>query len=99
MGSSFAVLKGPKAFVGSLIQREKLPFSGSYVVGLVGTLIATIGLRSYFLTAFFAILQAGGLLYFLASYVPGGQTILNKCGKCCGALCSKLAQSVCRWRS
>jgi hypothetical protein len=51
--SSFAVLKGPTAFFGSLTQRDKLPFSGSYAVGVVGTLIATIGLRSYILTAFF----------------------------------------------
>merc|ERR1719221_2067904 len=35
---SFAVLKGPQAFLMSLLQREKLPFSGAYVVGLVGTL-------------------------------------------------------------
>lgn len=97
--SSFAVLKGPKAFFESLLQREKLPFSGSYAVGLVGTLIATIGLRSYLLTAFFAVLQAFGLLYFVASYVPGGQTILNKCGKCCGAICSRLACTVCRGHS
>jgi len=81
--SSFAILKGPQAFLTSLIARDKLPFSGAYVIGLVGTLVATIGMRSFILTAVFGIIQAFALLYFLASYVPGGQVILNMCGKCC----------------
>merc|ERR1712187_794859 len=80
MLSSFAILKGPQEFFKDLTQREKLPFSGGYAVGLVGTLVATIVLRSYLLTAFFGIVQAIALLYFVASYVPGGQTILNMCG-------------------
>uniref|UniRef100_A0A7S2MY55 Vesicle transport protein n=1 Tax=Alexandrium andersonii TaxID=327968 RepID=A0A7S2MY55_9DINO len=82
--SSFAILKGPQAFGESLIQREKLPFSGAYVVGLVGTLVATIVMRSYILTAVFGLIQAVALLYFLASYVPGGQALLNFCGRCSG---------------
>merc|ERR1719174_3043183 len=81
---SLAFLKGPKALATQLIQRDKLPFSGAYVVGLVGTLVATIVLRSFILTAVFGLLQAVALLYFVASYVPGGQMVLNMCGKCCG---------------
>lgn len=87
---SLAFLKGPKAFVSQLIQREKLPFSGTYVVGLVGTLVATIVLRSFVLTAVFGIMQAVALLYFLASYVPGGKAVLNFCGKCSSRLVQKL---------
>lgn len=87
---SFAILKGPQAFVSSLIQREKLPFSISYVVGLVGTLAATLVLRSYVLTAVFGLTQAVALLYFLASFVPGGKAILNFCGR----ICSKSARAV-----
>jgi len=81
--SSFAVLKGPKSFANSLIERKKLPFSVAYAVGLVGTLVATIIMRSFLLTAIFGVMQAVALLYFLASFVPGGQAILNLCGKCC----------------
>jgi len=81
--SSFAILKGPQAFLTSLIARDKLPFSGAYVIGLVGTLVATIGMRSFILTAVFGIIQAFALLYFLASYVPGGQVLMSMCGKCC----------------
>lgn len=81
MLSSFAVLKGPKAFLGILIERSKLPWSSAYVVGLVGTLVSTIILKSYLLTAFFGLLQVIALLYFLASFVPGGKTFLNFLGR------------------
>lgn len=81
--SSFAILKGPSNFASSLIEKQRLPFSATYAVGLVGTLIATILLKSYILTAFFGGLQAFALLYFVASYVPGGQACLAMCGNCC----------------
>merc|ERR1711920_1080792 len=81
--SSFAILKGPSAFFSSLVAREKLPFSLMYLVGLVGTLVATIVMRSFVFTAVFGVTQAIALLYFLASYVPGGKAILNFCGRCC----------------
>lgn len=90
---SFAVLKGPKAFLTSLTQRAQLPFSSAYAVGLVGTLVSTIVLKSFILTAIFGIMQAIALLYFLASYVPGGKAVLNFCGRGC----SKAARTiVCR---
>merc|ERR1740138_372651 len=60
---SLAFLKGPKALATQLIQREKLPFSATYVVSLVGTLAATIILRSFILTAVFGITQAIALAY------------------------------------
>jgi len=90
MMGSFALLKGPKAFAGELIQREKLPFSAAYGVGLVGTLTATIILKSYLLTAFFGIMQALSLLYFLASYIPGGKAALSSCGRLCRKLVCRL---------
>jgi len=83
MLSSFAVLKGPKNFAATMVQREKLPFSVGYVIGLVGTFVATIGMKSFVLTAVFGILQAFALLYFLASFVPGGTAVLNMCGRSC----------------
>lgn len=89
---SFAILKGPKSFLESLIQREKLPFSVAYFGSLVGTLAATIVMKSFILTAIFGVLQAVSLLYFLASYVPGGQALLNFCGR----LSSRAARTVCR---
>eukprot|EP00419_Tripos_fusus_P021306 CAMPEP_0172748354 /NCGR_PEP_ID=MMETSP1074-20121228/144864_1 /TAXON_ID=2916 /ORGANISM="Ceratium fusus, Strain PA161109" /LENGTH=328 /DNA_ID=CAMNT_0013580075 /DNA_START=33 /DNA_END=1016 /DNA_ORIENTATION=- len=73
---SFAILRGLDGFAKGLLEKKKLPFSASYAAGLIGTLVATILMRSYLLTAVFAVLQAVALLYFLASYVPGGQALL-----------------------
>lgn len=93
MLSSFGILKGPQAFLSGMAQREQLPFSVLYGVGLVGTLVATIIMRSFLLTAVFGLMQAAGLLYFMASYVPGGKAAVNFCGK----LCSKAARAaLCR---
>eukprot|EP00928_Gymnodinium_smaydae_P094327 TRINITY_DN7903_c0_g2_i1.p1 TRINITY_DN7903_c0_g2~~TRINITY_DN7903_c0_g2_i1.p1 ORF type:complete len:359 (+),score=58.62 TRINITY_DN7903_c0_g2_i1:110-1186(+) len=74
---SFVFLNGYTAFMAALMQRNKLPFSGAYVVGLVGTLVSTLLLRSFILTAVFALMQAVALLYFTASYIPGGTAVLN----------------------
>lgn len=90
MLGSFAILKGPQAFLSGLAQPAQLPFSAAYAVGLVGTLVATLLLRSYLLTSFFALVQAVALLYFLASYVPGGKAVLNGCGR----LCNKAARAL-----
>jgi len=87
---SLAFLKGPKALASQLIQREKLLFSGTYIVSLVGTLVATIVLRSFILTAVFGITQAVALMYFLASYVPGGKAVLNFCGRCTSRVTQKI---------
>lgn len=81
MMSSFAVLKGPMPFLAHLVERPKLPFSCAYGAGLFGTLWATIFLRSYVLTAVFALLQAVALLYFVCSYMPGGTAGLSMIGR------------------
>jgi len=90
MLSSFAVLKGPKSFFEGLMERSKLPFSLAYVIGLVGTVVATIVMKSYLLTAVFGVMQAVGLLYFVASHVPGGKACLNFIGRGCGKAFGKL---------
>merc|ERR1712217_732579 len=90
---SVSVLKGPQAFVMQLMQRDKLLFSISYVVGLVGTLVATLVMRSYLLTAFFGVLQAVALLYFLASYVPGGKAALNFISPGCSRITKSVVTS------
>jgi hypothetical protein len=82
--SSFVIFSGPKAMLTSMSQREKLPFSILYVVGLVGTLWATLFMRSYIFTAIFAVVQAVALLYFMASYLPGGKTAVNACFRLSG---------------
>mmetsp|Transcript_25132 Transcript_25132/g.43934 ORF Transcript_25132/g.43934 Transcript_25132/m.43934 type:complete len:97 (-) Transcript_25132:165-455(-) len=77
--SSFVVLNGPSHFAKALAQKEKLPFSGAYVIGLLGTLWGTLIAKSYIFTAIFAITQAVALLYFVCSYLPGGKSMVNIC--------------------
>lgn len=81
---SVAWLKGPMAFSAILLQKDKLPFTGAYVVGLLGTLWATIIYKSYIFTGVFVFVQVVGLLYFMASYVPGGKVVLNFFGRLSG---------------
>jgi len=81
---SVAWLKGPPAFANAMMQRDKLPFSIAYLVGLLGTLWATIIYKSYIFTGIFVTVQVLGLLYFIASYVPGGKVVLNFCGRLSG---------------
>lgn len=93
MLASVAWLKGPKAFASIAVQRDKLPFSGAYGVGLLGTLWATLIARSYVYTAVFALLQALGLLYFMASFIPGGKAVLNFFGRCTSRATRALVRS------
>lgn len=74
---SFATLSGPVALLSSLTQRAKLPFTVTYTTGLLGTLWATLIMRSFLFTAIFAVVQALSLLYFIASFLPGGRTALS----------------------
>ncbi|CAJ1340659.1 unnamed protein product [Effrenium voratum] len=83
MLGSFAFLKGPQAFLAGMARKEQLPFSVAYAVGLVGTLVSTIILRSFLLTGICGLLQALGLLYFVASYVPGGKACVSFVGRGC----------------
>lgn len=83
---SVAWLKGPPAFASAMLQRDKLPFSIAYLVGLLGTLWATIIYKSYIFTGIFVTIQVVGLLYFIASYVPGGKVVLNFFGRLSGRI-------------
>lgn len=78
---SFGMLRGWTEFSKSLLQTDKLPFSMAYIVGLVGTLVATLAMQSYLLTIVFGAIQAFSLMYFMASFIPGGQALLNFLGR------------------
>jgi hypothetical protein len=82
--ASVSWLKGPAAFASAVMQRDKLPFTIAYAVGLIGTLWATIIVKSYIFTGLFVATQVVGLLYFMASYVPGGKVVLNFFGRLSG---------------
>jgi len=89
--SAFALLAGPAAFAAAMAQPKKLPFAAAYIVGLIGTLWATLIKHSYILTAIMVLLQAIALLYFVCSYLPGGTATLNMLGRFGGRSVRSLA--------
>lgn len=89
MLGSVAWLKGPGPFASAMLQRDKAPFTVVYCVGVLGSFWATLIARSYLYTGVFALLQAVGLAYFVASFVPGGQRLLSFIGRLFGR-CSRL---------
>ena len=52
--------------------KERLPFTGAYLGSIFGTLYASLWLHSYLLSIFFSGVQIFALLYYVASYFPGG---------------------------
>ena len=85
MLASFSFLRGHVAFIKHLSSMDRLPFSGSYVVSLVGTLYSSLVMGSYLLTLIFSIIQVVALLYFLVSYIPGGVSALTFIGSMMGS--------------
>jgi len=85
MLASFSFLRGHVAFVKHLSSMERLPFSGSYVISLVGTLYSSLVMGSYLLTLIFSVIQVVALLYFLVSYIPGGVSALTFMGSMMGS--------------
>lgn len=74
---SFSALRGHVAFGRHLMSRERLPFSATYVLSMVGTLWAALVYRSYILTVIFSGVQVAALSWFLLSYIPGGKKALG----------------------
>mmetsp|Transcript_93087 Transcript_93087/g.207977 ORF Transcript_93087/g.207977 Transcript_93087/m.207977 type:complete len:247 (-) Transcript_93087:52-792(-) len=98
-----AALKGVGSLVSHLTSREKLPLSVGYVGSMAGTLWASLWYRSTLLTIAFSAMQIMELLWFFASYIPGGSTVLGfVCDAasgltrrmCCGCICGSGGGSI-----
>lgn len=70
---SFAFLRGPKAHILGMASRERLPFSLAYVTSLCLTIYSCIVAKSYLMTIGSAIFQIGALMWYGASFLPGGR--------------------------
>lgn len=57
--------------------RRRLPFTSTYLASIALTVYAAMVLQSYVLVIIFAVLQAGSLLWYLLSYIPGGAPVLK----------------------
>jgi len=91
--TSFSFLYGPWNHVMTLLTKERLPFTLVYFGTLIGTLYFAMGLQSTILTCIAAAVQIVALVWFVVSYVPGGQTGLKFFSKLCSGLCRSSANS------
>jgi len=86
---SFSFLWGPVNHAKHLFNRERLPFTSVYIGSLALTLYFAMGLQSTVLTTIAAVCQVCALLWFVISYIPGGQTGLKFFTRICSSLCRK----------
>jgi len=86
---SFSFLWGPCNHLTHLFSKERLPFTSVYLGTLTLTLYFALGLQSYILTSVAAVGQVLALLWFVISYIPGGQTGLKFFARICSAMCRK----------
>lgn len=91
--SGFSFLWGPYSHFKHLISRERLPFTFTYTLTLTLTLYFAMGLQNYILTVMAAVCQVLALLWFVVSYIPGGQTGLRFFSRICTSLFSRTARS------
>lgn len=75
--TSLSILRGHTAFIKHLMSWNRVPFSSTYILSMLGTLWASLVRRSYLLTIAFSSVQVCALAYFLVSYIPGGKRALT----------------------
>ena len=89
---SFSFLWGPMNHLRNLLgTRDRLPFTTVYLVTLFATLYFAMGLQSTVLTVIAASAQVIALLWFVLSFIPGGQTGIKWMTKICTSFCKKSA--------
>lgn len=85
---SLGALKGWKTMFGHLLSKERLPFAGAYFGSLLATLYVSFVMHSYVFSLLFCVAQVLTLVYYVASYFPGGaagaQSVVSFAGR--GAL-------------
>lgn len=70
--SSLGALRGWKALAISMISKERTPFTAAYVVSLAATLYSSLVMHSYIFSLVCCAGQIVTLVYFIASFFPGG---------------------------
>jgi hypothetical protein len=84
---SFSFIWGPCNHIKHLFSKERLPFTSVYLGTLFSTLYFAIGLQNYILTSVAAVGQVIALLWFVISYIPGGQTGMRFFARICSSMC------------
>lgn len=70
---SFAFLRGPRAHLAGMVSKDRLPFSLAYVTSLCLTIYSCIVAKSYLMTLGSAVFQIAALMWYGASFLPGGR--------------------------
>lgn len=78
---AFAILRGPRSTLLSLLQKDKLPFTIAYFASIVLSLYSTMIVQSYFLVLLAVIIQLIAALWYSSSYIPGGTVAFNALGR------------------
>jgi hypothetical protein len=94
--TAFALLRGPRTTVVSLLQRDKLPFTAAYVGSLVLSLWSTLVVQSYFLILLAVVVQASAAIWYTSSYIPGGTAAAGALGRMCLGTARSLVGSLFR---
>lgn len=71
---SFAVLEGPWQHLKRVVSYDRLPFTLIYVGSIGATLYCAISWRNYLMTVACSAVQIAALLWYGATYIPGGTT-------------------------
>ena len=79
--AAFAMLRGPKSTILSLLQKEKLPFTIAYFASIVLSLYSTLIVQSYFFVLLAVIIQLVAALWYSSSYIPGGTAAFSALGR------------------
>lgn len=70
--AGFAILKGWKQQLSHMLTKERLPFSVAYLGSVLSTLYSALVMHSYVFSLLCSGLQVVALVYYVASYFPGG---------------------------
>ena len=73
---------------------ERLPFTGSYLDSILGTLYSSLWLKSYLLSIFFSAVQVLALLWYVSSYFPGGSSGMKMLLGSCSSGFSALVKAI-----
>ncbi|CAL1529709.1 unnamed protein product [Lymnaea stagnalis] len=71
--SSFALLWGPVHHIKHLFSVGRLPFTLTYFGAMFATIYFALWTKSTILTIIFAVSQIVALVWYVVSYIPGGQ--------------------------
>ena len=91
---SFSALWGPVNHLKHLFSGDRILFSAVYFLTIAATLYFSMWKRSFFMTIICAVIQILAMVWYIISYIPGGQTGLKFFSKVFYSFSTKAASTV-----